>query len=229
MTQVLMLRKLKHEERHQWMSRFYDQCLVPSFGRFDDELEPLDVFLTALGTDNAQYRLHVVLLLDENQQIMAGCCFELYKRSICGLLTYIVVKDEYRGKGLARNLIDLTISQLRDDSEGKIRCLFLETNSERVKDDIIDPAERLLIWQRLGFVPLRQLSYVQPALSASQSKCRDLILCYHSSYAVAKGLDSRIVLDWIEEFYEVLEGKDTSKDDVDLSQIRKHLKQVKFV
>ena len=209
---------MESQRRNQLMQQFYIECLEPSFGRFESELEPLDVFLKALDIDEGLYQLHVIVLMSETGIMMSGCSFELYRTSQCGLLTYIVVKEEYRKSGLAKIMVQHVLKQLKEDTLGRLRGLFLETNSDKAQNDVMHPATRRAVLGRLGFRCLNQLNYVQPPLSATKPKCYDLILAIHESfYKDGEGANSRIVLSWLREFYHVLMG-DVSESDSDLAQ-----------
>ncbi|KAI3655687.1 hypothetical protein MP638_007195, partial [Amoeboaphelidium occidentale] len=74
---------------HQLLELFYKDLLLPAFGMFRDELEPLSVFQTALQNQTES----------DSIRIIAGCSYELYPKSCCGLITYISVKKEFQGKG----------------------------------------------------------------------------------------------------------------------------------
>ncbi|KAI3656646.1 hypothetical protein MP638_007420, partial [Amoeboaphelidium occidentale] len=89
---------------HHLLELFYKDLLEPAFGMFRDELEPLNVFQAALQHETAsEYKLHVSVVMNDDQ-LLAGCSYELYPKSNCGLITYISVKKEFQGKGYGRLL-----------------------------------------------------------------------------------------------------------------------------
>lgn len=83
----------------------------------------------------------------------------------------------------------------------------------------MDPAVRQKVLSNLGFRILK-FTYVQPALSEDQEKCRDLLLACHESFlsetGTGKGISGRVVYDWLREFNTVLMCKEEVDNDPDL-------------
>lgn len=211
---------------HQLLELFYKDLLLPAFGMFRDELEPLSVFQTALQNQTAsEYKLHVSVVLN-NDQIIAGCSYELYPKSCCGLITYISVKKEFQGKGYGRLLVNHVLSIM---SGYGVKALFLETNKDNVSAevDVMTPVVRRNVLRRLGFQVV-DVDYVQPALSSDRSKCRDLFLGVHENFLENGMLSSSCLVEWLTEFYEVLMG-DGARTDPDLLAIRSALELKEYV
>ncbi|KJE97515.1 hypothetical protein CAOG_07359 [Capsaspora owczarzaki ATCC 30864] len=250
----------------------YDQLMVPSFGMFESELEACETWeelLNPATRDSVrdEYDLHAVCLLDDSpevaskpavERIAAAVMCEYYPKSNCGLMTYIAVADSMRKHGLGRVLVSETLAALHQSAQaaGKAGCaaVFLETNSDAVdaEKDVMVPAERRKVLHRLGFRIL-DCTYVQPALSAEQEKCTDLLLAVHNSFlgdtpvaelpaatasaaaATAAGaltrktLSSPLILAFMEEFFSVLMGAESLKTDADFLAIQKELQPQKVV
>lgn len=221
--QQVSLRTVSQELATDWMRRFYAELLEPNFGRFPEELEDLETFTEALkrSTNTPPYTLHVLLLHDEiSGKLMAGCAFEFYPKSCCGLLTYIAVQEQFQGRGLGKQLVEAASRELTR-VHGQLNAFFLETNSDAVdaERDVLRPAIRRMILGKLGFYCL-DFAYVQPPLSPALGKCRDLLLAVHERYLSSEKLmDARVLLEWVEEFFHVLMGSD-AETDVDLEAIR---------
>lgn len=85
------------------------------------------------------------------------------------------------------------------------------------------PAERRRVLGRLGFRVL-DVEYVQPALSKTQEKCRDLVLMVHESgleSARSTTMDGRIIVEFMHEFYNVIVGP--VEGDEDYERLRAHV------
>jgi GNAT superfamily N-acetyltransferase len=178
---------------------------------FGDELEDIEVWESNLSSSGDRYALHVILCLDDTE-LCGGVACEYYPKSQCGLVTYIVTDPQYRSRGIARKLISAAIDALEQESRSRghagLRALFLETNdAEKIsaEQDVMDPAQRQGILQRLGF-GLLEFRYVQPPLGEGRSSCFDLILCANTSVSGDRGVDKSALLDWIREFSQVLGG-----------------------
>ena len=162
--------------RSEWLVRFYDELLVPNFSQFPEELDTLDTFYYALNSkSDYPYTLHITLLI-EDDKILAGCSYEYYPKSQSALLTYIVVSELDKGRGLSKILMSEIKSQLKIHHEN-IKALFTESNSDKVDEskDVMNPKLSRQILNRLGFFYL-DFDYIQPPLSKESDKCKDLLL-----------------------------------------------------
>ena len=152
------------------IEKFYNELLIPNFGIFPDELDSLENFKLALDS-KFQYQLNIILLFDD-ETLVAGCSYEFYPKSKCSLLTYIAVSKNHQGLGLSKILINELLNQL---SQNHPDCLALlcESNSDKVKGDVMDPKLRRKVLNNIGFQFL-DFDYIQPPLSTEQEKCKDL-------------------------------------------------------
>jgi hypothetical protein len=190
------------------VEKFYNELLIPNFGLFPDELDSLDNFKLALASE-FQYTLNIILLFDDDI-LVAGCSYEFYPKSKCSLLTYIAVSKNHQGLGLSKTLINELLNQLNQNYPDCL-ALLCESNSDRVKVDVMDPKVRRKVLNNIGFYFL-DFDYIQPPLSSEQQKCKDLILGVHKNWLVDDSIHSDIILDWLEEFYQVLIGEDYLND-----------------
>ncbi len=214
--------------RSEWLVRFYDELLIPNFYQFPDELDSLDTFYYALNSKSAfPYTLHITLLV-ENDKILAGCYYEYYDKSQSGLLTYIVVSEFAKGRGLSKILMSEIQSQLKLYHKN-VNALFAESNSDKVdeKKDVMNPKLRRQILNKLGFFYL-DFDYIQPPLSKDSSKCKDLLLGVHKDFLVSDKMKSSVLLDWLEEFWKTLCDNDYLKD-LDFVNTKERLENSKFI
>eukprot|EP00002_Diphylleia_rotans_P010740 TRINITY_DN2129_c0_g4_i2.p1 TRINITY_DN2129_c0_g4~~TRINITY_DN2129_c0_g4_i2.p1 ORF type:complete len:195 (-),score=40.32 TRINITY_DN2129_c0_g4_i2:595-1179(-) len=99
---------------------FYEECVVPSFGMFKDELESEADWRDRLLEDEqkARFLLHIVLAVHKETRVaMGGLVFEYYKQSNCGLYTYAAASPNYRGKGFAKFFIDKVLEIVNTDAQ----------------------------------------------------------------------------------------------------------------
>jgi len=238
------VRDLRKDYDKELLKSFYNTMMVPNFGQFEDELEDVEIWIDQLENQDSkkEFNLHILLVQDKDatddaSRLMGGCACEYYPQSNCGLLTYFAVDPKYRNKGIGRYLVDNVLTTLNADavSAGKpgLSALFLETNDDTkvsAADDVIDPAVRHKILNRLGFSILK-FQYVQPALSDEQEKCSNLLLALHQSFFVPqddqKVFTSSILLDFIKEFFIVLMGEESLEKDSDYLAMKKELTERK--
>jgi N-acetylglutamate synthase-like GNAT family acetyltransferase len=214
--------------RSEWLVRFYEELLLPNFSQFPDELDSLDTFYYALNSKSIYpYTLHITLIIEDNK-ILAGASYEYYPKSESCLLTYIVVSDFAKGKGLSKILMSEIQNQLEFHYK-ELKALFAESNSDKVSEseDVMNPKLRRQILNRLGFQYL-DFDYIQPPLTKNSNKCRDLMLAIHKDYVTSKKVKSLIILDWLSEFWSSLCG-DGYVNDLDWFETQEKLDTKRFI
>ena len=146
--------------------------------------EPLAVWQRALRGELA-YALTVRLAIEDGA-IVGGIAFELYPRSRCGLMTYMVVAPAAQRRGLGERLFRGAAGDLR--ARGA-RAVLGEVHGE----------ERLRRFAKWG-AQVVDVPYVQPSLAPGLPRDPDLVL-------IAVGPAERSdVLTFIDELYETCEG-----------------------
>lgn len=214
-------------DKSEWLVRFYEELLLPNFSQFPDELDTLETFYYALNSKSIYpYTLHITLIV-EDDKILAGASYEYYPESKSVLLTYIVVSDLAKGRGLSKILISEIKSQLATHYL-KVNAIFAESNSDKVleSNDVMNPKLRRQILEKLGFCYL-DFNYIQPPLSKDSDKCENLLLSIHKDYINSNMIKSSVVLDWLEEFWKTL-CSDYSKD-LDWLTTKEELDSIKFI
>lgn len=183
------------------VERFHRELYMSAFAA---QAEPLEVWTWALWSGEAPYRLALQLAVD-GDRILGGIAFELYPRSGCGLVTYVVVAPEARRGGLGKTLRSGAARTLYG---GGARAVFGEVNDPRVPHSYETPEEswrRLERYQRWGSRVL-DIRYVQPSLGPGLERDRGLVLLRHAGDAPPlREMPGAVVKDFLAEFYAVTE------------------------
>ena len=212
------------------LQKFYYDLLVPAFkARHIDQLEDFQVFYDGLQANltNHPYLLHVILVLNQYNDVVAGASCEFYPKSRCGIMNYLVVTEPFRKKGLAHEMVDYVVNTLNKDSTQNssrpkssqgIAGFFIACKSDTAKQmqDSMDPKLRHQIMTKLGFGIL-EFEYIQQAYEEEREKRSDLVLTAHKRFSSEGSVDKYVVINWLKEFYEVL--VDNAKDHPDLQKM----------
>jgi len=218
------------EEDLPLLKTFYHDLILATFGDDMDLMDSFETWVESLMEPSEGYVFHADLVLDANKRIVGGLMYEFYPRSLCGLLSYVVVIEEYRGKGIANFLIQEGKKFLNEDAKtltknpnAEIRGIFLETHFPPLSHIPHDPsifptphhdhesldvwAKRMVLFNRLGF-SLLEIPYLQPPLGLDKDPSFDLILLA-SLPSDCTEFSSSIVSEWLVEFNELVgnEGK----------------------
>jgi GNAT superfamily N-acetyltransferase len=178
------------EEDGALLERFYREVYLPVF---EAQREPLEAWLSALR-DEQPYRMHVRLVVEDGA-ILGGITYELYPASGCGLVTYMVVVPQARGRGLGRRLLLDAADEL---NRRGARAVFGEVNDPR-----LDGAwQRLQRFQRWG-CRVVDARYVQPALGPGLARDRGLVLI--TLPPVHDAIDGELVRAFVAELHAVTE------------------------
>ena len=169
------------------VERFYREVYLPEFAA---HREPLEAWQRALAGE-APYRMRLRIEVD-GDQIQGGLASELYPRSACGLVTYLVVAPAWRGRGLGRRWLAEAAAELR--AEGA-RAVFGEVDRRE--------PERLARFRRWGARAV-DVPYVQPALGEGLARDRELVLIALDEPRAE--LPGELVRAFLAEFYEATEG-----------------------
>jgi hypothetical protein len=162
---------------------------------FAHQREPLDAWKRALWGGDATHAM-TVRLARHGDELVGGLAYERYPRSGCGLLTYCVVAERWRGVGLGRRLIDDAIVAL-----GAAGAPYV-LGEVSVADDDASRA-RLARFRRWGARVLA-CPYVQPALGPGLARDPHLpLIAYGAGGASARG---DILRAFVAELYEATEG-----------------------
>jgi GNAT superfamily N-acetyltransferase len=177
------------EEDAELLARFYRDVYLPEF---EAQREPLDAWQAALAGDQP-YRMFVRLIV-EHGEIRGGITYELYPRSGCGLVTYMVIAPSARRTGLGKRLL---LDAASDLIARGARAVIGEVNDPRSGGDW----PRLERFQRWGCRVI-EARYVQPALGPGLERDRGLVLI---ALPPVTAIDGALVRDFVRELHEVTE------------------------
>lgn len=230
----LILQDLAENYSASMLRRFYHDVYLPAFPILD-EREDLDVWQSLLTPkDRTMPETHIIIgkYGEKNGQttIAGGIVEEYYRRSQVGLISYLVISPEFRGRGLAQHFMQAGIKASDRASErltpGGKPCAYLaEANDPACPEshnDSQDPHMRLMLLSRLGF-HLAEMPYVQPRLAGRENRYYGLRLLAHEATwraneptttgaGIEATIDSGILKMFLEEFYTAVEGKPSPSD-----------------
>ena len=144
-----------------------------------NEREEFGVILNRVKGEKQSYEPHSVMVLIGNE-VAGGMIADWYAGSACLHLTYLIIDEKERGKGIARKLIEEGVPGLkkwiREKSGVEIKNVFFESNNpEKTITDNFPPEKRLRIFSGLGAKWI-DIPYVQPALDADKKNVENLLL-----------------------------------------------------
>lgn len=154
---------------------------------------------------------------------------EFYKKSKCGLLTYLAVHLKYRRQEIGKYLLKEGVKKLKKDAKNlkiKIKVIFGEINDpQKVKtiQDSMNPKRRLEIIAKLGahIVPIR---YIQPQLKSGQGRFDKIFLIVFPLYkGQQKYISGNTVIAFLYELYKN-QGVKNVKNDEDLMNMTLNIK-----
>ena len=222
------------------LTKFYNEIILPTFGGCAEHMDSLDSWLELFLYPTVGYKFHVDLLVDKEGRIGGGSVYEFYSGSLCGLLSYIVLLDEFQGKGYAGKLMKKMDVTLADDAvehtKGKegLKATFIETHlppsnylyENPPPDSDGGHTETIEEWKnRMGFFQRYSFNvvdapYLQPPLGQGMAPAFNLLLLARTP---DNTLPSTILSDFLVEFSDSCGNEGTDLEDYDelLSIVRK--------
>lgn len=208
---------LERESPSEWPNRMWQDAKAP---------QPSTHLLVSLASSGP-----------DEQCVVGGLIFEHYRASHCGLLTYLVVEQDWRQKGIAKALVDKALAiliQKERDSGGQLKAVFCETeNPHFVPDEqsVMPTCERLNILLNLGARLIDLQKYIQPPLVGGEGPCEHLLLmafdrpgCLEADIdnEPAKIIGGEVIYDFLNEFYRA-QGVDCPEEDMSFREMAPHL------
>jgi hypothetical protein len=228
------------------LKNFYYEVYLPAFP-IKDEREDFEAWQRSLICPAPEGpATHIIIggyNLQTSQPVIAGGqAVEYYVKSNAGLMTYLVIAEPFRGKGLAKIFTKAGISALNASAlpwtDGqKPFAYFSETNDPNNLESFNDtqnPLQRIILLSKLGFY-LVHFPYVQPRLEGRSKRYYGLKLIVHelsfqSQSGPAQDQDSQaklkagIIESFLKEFYKSCEGKIPPKSDPDWMKMSKFIR-----
>ena len=169
---VITYEKIEYADKKKItdLGRFYTDIYMECFPD-ENEREPFDNLLSYLkqGEASKEYKYHIVLAKDENEQIIGGCIFNYYKSSNSGVIEFLAVKNDLQSGGIGSQIYKHIVSILEEDAyqsrKEALSCVFCEIDSPEYSKSSIK--KYLYFWDKNGYRHL-DFQYIQPSLSASQ-------------------------------------------------------------
>jgi GNAT superfamily N-acetyltransferase len=189
------------------LTTFYDGLYLANFPKADEResLASMRRYLKLkhqgwYGSNN----YHVALMKD-GERIVAASVSDYLSDVNFGVIEFMVVDEDNRGRGLGRLMHEATLALLNEDARNAGRCgldaNIIELNDPfrvSAKADNFDPIARVLTWDRLGYGRLR-FRYTQPALSRELKPVDCLILAVKTfTEALAEALPAQLVVEFLE-------------------------------
>ena len=191
---------------------FFTGLYVESFP-IDNEREPVETIMQRI-VNEGPVKSHI-WLVTENDRVVAGAVADLYREAETSNLIYLAVSKDHRKKGLAKELINqITLCH------PWVKDIVVEVDvpeKENGRLSAIDPATRIRIYERLGFirVPIR---YVQPPLAPGMDYEHGLALMVRTTDV--NGIRERMKK-YLSDFYE----SEGLPDDAELKRMKKEMKK----
>ena len=146
------------------------------------------------------------LPLAEGGRVVAGSCCELYRNSGVGLLTYIVSAEDQRGRGHARRLCREVVRVIRAESKlGTAAPVILECHRSDTADNVMEPAKRLLAYEKIGWRGIKEMPTVCPATAEGMSSIEGLCML-----AMVDGgqLNAKLFAEFLTEYWAACYSED---------------------
>lgn len=157
-----------------------------------NEREDFEVILQRVFWNKQANEPHSILILNttdgKNPEVTGGLIADWYENSKAIHLIYLVTAEKFRGKGIAKTLINEGVTAIKQwiekEKKIEIRNVFFESNNpEKTKNDNFDTIARLEIFSQFGAKWIN-IPYVQPALDAKKREVDNLFLLSFTQFNV---------------------------------------------
>lgn len=175
------------------LAEFRDSLYIPLFP-IEDEREPFDNIISRVK--NKTLPETRIILEKDNGRVIGGIVTDYLTEDIAQPI-YLVVMEEYRRKGVGRDLFERAVKDYGN--------VFIEIdNPETVSanNSGMDPVKRKEMYEKWGFkqVPIK---YVQPPLSENGNYEWNLLLMHRAN------ITKKTVKKFLDVFYDGLSASDS--------------------
>ena len=157
-----------------------------------NEREDFDVILQRVFWNKQPNEPHSILILTatdgKNPEVTGGLIADWYENSKAIHLIYLVIAEKFRGKGIAKKLINEGVTAIKQwiekEKKIEIKNVFFESNNpEKTKNDNFDTIARLEIFSQFGAKWIN-IPYIQPALDTKKREVDNLFLLSFTQFNV---------------------------------------------
>lgn len=201
----------------------------------ENEREDFEVILKRVSGDKTENEPHSIILLHSEKnkkEVAGGLIADWYEKSKCIHLTYLIIDESQRNKGIATILINEGVASVIEwikKSKGiEIRNVFFESNipwKTKQENDNFDAVERLRIFSKLGAKWI-DIPYIQPALDTEKATVDNLFLLSFTQFNVARDkIEKTDVVGFLKDLYLGL-GVDTPEQSDDFKAMTDALEKI---
>lgn len=198
----MRLRAIGGEADRGRLREFYEGVYLAAFAR---QREPIEVWERMLWGGGDAYVLAIVIAEEDAGAIAGGVVCEWYPASACGFLTYLVVAEGARRRGLGRALVDEAKASVRAAARargGDVRAVFAEVDDPDRGE--VERA-RMARFARWG-ARVIDWPYVQPSLGPGLARDHGLRLIAFFDGAPPPRIEGAIVRAFVGELYAATEA-----------------------
>lgn len=162
----------------EYLDKFYE--FYRTMFSNDDESESKENLQKYLSLKNSNFygeNAYHLFCLEDGGYIAGFIIGDYYSDPNSGVIEFVAVKPEYRGKGFAKNLIGYFMTAIKKDAGKDLDGIYCEVDVKALRDYRNPDLTSLIFWRNLGFSVV-EINYIQPALDRSKKPVTDLVLMY---------------------------------------------------
>ena len=193
-----------------------------------NEREDFEVIIRRIFYDKQPNEPHSILILTttngKNPEVTGGLIADWYENSKAIHLIYLVTAEKYRGKGIAKKLINEGVTAIKQwiekEKKIEIRNVFFESNNpEKTKNDNFDTIARLEIFSQIGAKWIN-IPYVQPALDTKKREVDNLYLLSFTQFNVKGDKIPKVeIIAFLKDLYLSLGQSDKNKSFIRMQKV----------
>jgi GNAT superfamily N-acetyltransferase len=188
------------------LRRFYSGVFIQGFPDRDERESFQNILKTLKLTESGRYggNDYRVLTLLESGKIIGGAIIDYFVRSRCGVIEFLLVDRESRGKGYSKiimNRIEEILKESARERGEELAGMFGEAEIPfTATKEAVDPWKRLAILGRLGFARVC-FRYVQPALQPGKKPVKHLMLLFKRGDFQEGMIENKILAPFLEDYF----------------------------
>jgi len=208
-------------DNSEYLDKFYE--LYRTMFSNDDEIDSKENLRKCLSLKNSNFygnnAYHIFCLKDKGY--IAGFIIgDYYSDQNSGVIEFVVVKSEYRGKGLAKNLIEYFMAKIKKDAGKDIDGIYCEVDVKSLSDYKNPDLTSLIFLRNLGFSVV-EINYIRPASDHSKKPVTDPVLMYRDLKGDGLNVDS--LRTFIKSYMKYAMSIEIPEEKEEFKLIEKHL------